>query len=792
MDNHTLKDLEFHKIIEILRGLTVSSLGADAVRRLRPVTDMETVERKVTETMELQGIITRYGDIPLHSLKDIRGPLSRVSRENCLLHGEEFLLMRDTLETVKVLREFFIEKEIGGLTGARSAKLVPLPELLQKIDKTFDREGIMKDSASKELSRIRKEIIKIREEIRKLLEKMLTRKSLAKAFSDTIITMRDGRYVLAVKREFQSLIPGIVHDESNRGFTYFIEPMESLDLNNKLSVFIKRGEEEERRILQELTELVGSHREELSAMVQELTEWDSLYAKARLGILLKSTQPGINSDGTVDLKEARHPLIEFAEDDRAVPINVTFGKGRRILVISGANAGGKTVSLKTVGLITLMLQSGMTVPVDERSNVTVFNKVLADLGDEQSIEERMSTFSAHLKRVGMILDSADSHSLVLIDEIGTGTDPVEGSALAISFLEALKTKNSHIIVTTHYPQLKAFAHTETAAENLSVEFDTASRTPTYRLLPGIPGASNALSVAESYGIPRNIVAKARTYVSEGDKGLSDLIQSLKEEREAARKEREKTEALKASMESVKKRREKLLKKIDDERNAIIEKVREDTLAIKKKFREKAKGIVSDLEEGRVRSLREAESKIEGLHRELFQEKAVKKATSYKPALGETIFLRALNEVGMVKKVGLKGAEVQTDKFTVKVGFDEIEPLPEKCSRKTLKEGRRLSQKVAATVSDSFDDISFELNLIGLRVEEAIQRTDRFIDRALLKGFERIDIIHGVGEGKLKKALQEYLDLHRGVKSFETGIVNPGVTTVWLGEKSSRKRSHVSG
>ena len=559
---------------------------------------------------------------------------------------------------------------------------------------------------------------------------------------------------------------------------------QSLDLNNKLSVLIKRGEEEERRILEELTQEVRGNLDTLNAMVIELTEWDLLYARARLGKRLNSTMPEINRDGRMALKDARHPLIEVLEKDKAVPVNIAFEDGNRILVISGANAGGKTVSLKTVGLLTLMLQSGMTVPVDDRSEMAVFDNVLVDLGDEQSIEDRMSTFSAHLKRVGMILEYADNNSLVLIDEIGTGTDPVEGSALAISFLEELKLKNSRVVVTTHYMQLKAFAHTEPIAENLSVEFDTETRRSTYRLLPGIPGASNALSVAESYGISKDIVERARTYVSEGDKGLSELIQSLKEEKEAARKEREKAEELRISIGSVKVRREKLLKKIEEERSEIIDKARKDTLAIKKKFRDKAKGIVNDLEADRIKTLREAESKIEGLHRDLFKARPLKKGEPYRPVVGENVLLTTLNKKGEVTKVGIKGAEVQTGKYKVKIGFDEIEPLKGKDAQRPFLQGKRKSQNVAVTVSDSFEDISFEINLVGLRVEEAVQRTDRFIDRAILKGFDRVDIIHGIGEGKLKKAIQEYLNTHSGVKSYETGIVNPGVTTAFLGDRAA--------
>ena len=777
MDRDSLRALEYHKILRILGELTVSGAGADAVESLTPLRDIDRVSAILSEVSELQGILESEGDIPIHGISDIRGAIERLSKDVSILFKEDLISIRDVLKVTDGLRPFFKERD-GSILREKADRLPSLKPLLKRLDETFDLDGGIRDSASKGLLRIREEASELKERIRGILERILGKRELQRAFSDRIITVREGRFVLPVRRDFQHLVNGIVHDESQSGATYYIEPMETLPLNNQLTILKRREDEEIKRILESLTQECKGYLSELEVTLHGLIDWDLLYARARLGLKIGGTLPRINAEGRLSIKGARHPLLLIYSGKRSsvVPIDVSFGEGKRILVISGANAGGKTVSLKTIGLLVLMLQTGILVPVDDRSEFCIFGNILADIGDEQSIEESMSTFSAHMRRMGEIIGLADSNTLVLIDEIGTGTDPVEGAALAVSFLETLKDRGARVVVTTHYPQVKLFAHIDGAAENLSVEFNTHTNRPTYRLISGLPGVSNAITMAESLGIPADVIERARGYLREGDKGFTEMIEHINKERERLLKEREEAEALRLRLETLKKRHEEDIRRIEESRDAIINKTMQEISRMKREFRAGLEGIINDIKGGKIRGLREAESKVEELYRDR-EVKRQKRGRSI-PEIGDIVYLPLLKEEGRVVKIGRDRVEVETDRCRVMVGMDEFE----------LRKERDLKQKVAhgygrRGLGDAFTGVdldgfsSNEINIIGTRVDDAIKAVDRFLDRALLMGLDKVYIIHGIGTGRLRDAVSAYLKGHPSVASFVTGEINEGVTTV---------------
>ena len=790
MDKDTLKDLEYNKILHILQGLCVSPLGGELALELKPLRDMDEIERRLSQVMELQEIL-KETDIPIHLLKDIRQPLKRLEKEGDTLSPADFMIISGAIETAERLKGFFKDRGGGLLCEEAEGLLVP-DSLLKSIKDTFDEEGAVKDTASSELLKRRKDAVHVKEEIRRFLAGMLERKDLGKAFADRIITVRGGRYVLAVKRDYQSAIVGIVHDESQSGSTYYIEPMESLHLNNRLTILLKRCEEEERRILEDLMQKARADLEDLNLMSKQLAWWDLLYAKARLGTTLDSVKPHINSSGRVDLRKARHPLLVLSKQDRVVPVDIKFEEGKRIIVVSGANTGGKTVSLKTLGILTLMLQSGLTIPADASSHMAVFDKVLADIGDDQSIEDKMSTFSAHMQRMAVILEQAGANCLVLIDEIGTGTDPGEGAVLALSMLECLKEKKTTVMVTTHYSDLKLFAYHDGSAENLSVEFNAKTKKPTFRLVSGIPGASNAFSIAGSYGIPLQVVKRARGYLKGGRGGLTELLEALHRDRSAVSDEKKRVKRLRSALDSLKKRKEKLLDELEGKKAKILERARSEAVKSKKEFKKRAERIIKSLQQENARGLKGVFKKLDAAENDAFGGGFKKKVVTYRPSEDEMVYLPSLKEKGVVKAVTGRYVEVQTGHFKVKLGFTEIEPLKaaDGSRAKGGRPGSGVTKKAAFETKQRETprkEMPFELKVIGLRTEDAVKEVDRFIDRTILNGLERASIIHGKGEGRLRKAIHEYLGTHPAVRSFAVEEFNHGVTTVVFGDKKEIKQ-----
>ncbi len=759
MDEHTLRDLEYDKLLEILEGLTLSPMGRDGVRRLRPITNPEEIERLLSETVELQHILSQEGDIPLHSIKDIRTMIKALEKGLSHLGPKDFLALRDTLLVSESIRTFFDGKD--GVLADKALSLPVLTSLRERIEETIDGDGTIKDDASVRLRELRQGIGDARGQARKILEGLLKKKGLERAFSERGITIRKGRYVLPVKREYQHLLPGIVHDESQSGATYYVEPMEVVAINNRITLLHKECEEEERRVLEELTSKVREEVETLKGMVEELTSWEVLYAKARLGVAFGSSRPILSRDGAIDLKGARHPLLLW-QGREVVPVDIGFGDEKRVLVISGANAGGKTVSLKTLGLLILMVQTGITIPARGDSRVALFERVLAQVGDDQSIERSMSTFSAHVERLAEMVKMAGKGSLILIDEIGAGTDPSEGASLSLAVLKALKRRGAKVVVTTHYPQLKAFAHEEGDAENLSVEFDDRTSRPTYRLVKGVPGASNALSTARAYGMPEEVVEEAASLLKGEDMGLAELISSLEEERRLLKEELERVKDLRTSLEGLERKRDEALKRLMERRRAILEETRRKAGEALRAFKRELDRALERAKEGE-----KVKREVEEAYRRTFREEPRK---GYRPVPGEMVFLPVFKEKGKVKRVEGGMAEVDTGRFRVKVPFSQLEPF----------EGEGVPQAVVSiNLRGPAVDVPMKINLIGQRVEEALKNLDSYLDKALLKGFERVEIIHGKGEGILRRAIHQYLGQHPCVVSFRLFGLNEGVTEVNL-------------
>ncbi len=780
MDDRSLKVLEFYSLLDILKSFSVSPLGQKQCMALRPTRDRTLIESRLTEVMELKEILERGEDLPLQGLKDIEPDLQRLEVEGAVLGVEEILDILNQMRLCRGLKRFFLSsKAKAPCLHERISGLSDLRALEKEILRVIHPKGEILDRASPSLSEIRHQLEAAREKAKGVLERLLHQEDLQSLFQEQLITLRNGRYVLLLKSDFKHRLEGIIHDQSHSQRSLFFEPLPVVSINNEVSILTTEEKEEEYRIREALSEKMRGEMASLRSDFEILKELDLLYSMARFSIRLRGTRPGLNEKGRIDIKKARNPLLVLQREGQVVPVDLRMGDEIKTLIISGANAGGKTVALKTLGLLILMAQSGLPIPAEEGSEVALFEEVFAVIGDEQNIEENLSTFSAHLLHVNQILEKAGMRSLVLLDELGVGTNASEGCAIAMGFLDQFRERGSTIAVTTHFDGLKAYGYLYPDVENVKVDFDEETTEPRYTLSYGSSGMSNAFLVAEKLGVSREVLERARDHREGGDQKISRTLESL--ERLKADAEEEKLQFIRMN-EEVRKERQRL--------KEILDRIRKGRLEILSRVEEKARKVAQEME-GELRAWlrRQKEKKPQDpIRRREIQEirerffPAMKRKGSSEVAsdlkIGAHVRVESLGNEGRLLRVvePSKRAEVMTDQARVIVPLSDLKVIEgEGSQEKPLPEGQQRSQEMAA-------EFPRQLNVIGLTVEDALPVVDKFIDQALYHGLEKVDIIHGVGSGRLRTAIGKYLGSHRGVKHFAPGDVlrgGRGITVVEL-------------
>ena len=787
MNKKVLKTLEYDKIIDMLVEEADSALGKDSARRLRPSSDRGEIVAMQAETSHALTRLFHHGALSFHGLTDIRPSLVPLAKGGTLGAGE-LLRIGALLEAAKRAVEFDKKDEESDFLSGRFDGLQTFPEIRREISRCILSEDEISDDASSELKRIRRAMKTTNDKIREQLS--VTVNSSGDMLRDNIVTMRNGRYCLPVKQEYKSAFQGMIHDQSSTGSTFFIEPMAIVKLNNDLAELAMKEQEEIERILASISSICAPETEGLERDVILLADLDFIFAKAKLSKKMQGSEP-IFDDNYIEIKKGRHPLIPR---DRVVPIDVTLGKDYRLLIITGPNTGGKTVSLKTVGLFTLMGQAGLHIPAFDGSHLRVFHEVYADIGDEQSIEQSLSTFSSHMTNTVSILRRADKNTLALFDELGAGTDPIEGAALAISILDNLLQRNVTAMATTHYSELKIYALSTEHVENASCEFDVESLQPTYRLLIGVPGKSNAFAISSKLGISDEIIEKAKSLVDEDSKSFEDVVTGLESTRKELEQERAKAAAYREEIERQKKKlaekneridkaKEKILRRANEEANEILQKAKDmadDSIRKYNKWMDGGKGNVSDME--RQRSAIREQLKKTGEKLATKQKGNRPKTAPGKLSIGDLVMVHSMGVKGTVMSLpNTKGkCFVQMGIMRSEVNADDLELLEEETLQNRKEQLRERSGAGKIKMMKSLH-VSSSINLIGKTVDEAIALLDKYLDDAYLAKLHQITIIHGVGTGALRNAVQAHLKKSKYIKTYRMGEYGEGGYGVTVAE-----------
>lgn len=782
MKEKTLKTLEYYKIISLLEDKAESSLGKSLVRDLKPYKEVSLIEGLQAETQEAYEIIMARGNPPLFGIKDLREYLKRVEIGGSL-SPKGLLMVSDSLRVTRALKDY-IKKDRGDREGSypiieeRISSLVSLKYLEDEINKAIISEEEISDNASPRLQSIRRQIRQKNDSIRSKLNSIIGSDTYKKHLQDNIITMREGRYVVPVRQESKSFVKGLVHDISSSGATVFVEPMAVVELNNQLKELEVSEREEIERILKELSLLVKENSDLIRLNQEALKNLDFIFAKGKLAIDQNAIRPKLNTRGYTNLKAAKHPLLKV---EKIVPIDIYIGDEFNSLIITGPNTGGKTVSLKTLGLLTLMAQSGLHIPCHQESEVGVFNKVFADIGDEQSIEQSLSTFSSHMTNIVSILEDLEENSLVLFDELGAGTDPTEGAALAMAILDNLLNRKIRTVATTHYSQLKAYALTRENVKNASVEFDIETLSPTYRLLIGVPGKSNAFEISKRLGLQDYIIDEAKKLISRENIDLEDLLQALEKDRLEAEENRAKSERYKDEALDLRRELEEERNKTKAMRDKILEKAKEEARLIYKSAKEEADFIVKDLreisaeiEKDRNKKIQESQEKLRGKLKDLEADIAdnVLNVRSNKPPknlkVGESVRVLSFNQIGTVVTEPDNNGDL-----IVQVGIMKINTNLKSLKRESGEEVEKIKSKTKKIIKNKSKSIKTEVDLRGMNLDDAFLEVDKYLDDAYIAGLKEVQIIHGKGTGVLREGIGSYLRGHRLVKSFRLGDISEG-------------------
>ena len=785
--NKSIIKLELDKVLCLLSECACSHEGKSACLNLTPTSDIEDVRYLLEQTSAAADFCARKGNPSLSGVYDLSDLLGHASRGGCL-QPKELLQIAGVLKCTRAIKEYGCDDEQSTILDELFQALSPNKHLEESIYSAIISEEEISDNASRELADIRRHIRLQTAKIRDSLQKVISSSVYAKILREPIITIRQGRYVVPVKSECKNDLPGLVHDVSSTGSTYFIEPMSAVNANNALRELETKQEQEIHRILAEFSASVAVYKEDLLRNVKLLTQLDVIFAKAKLAWKMKAILPAVNDKGLVDLKKARHPLLN---EKTAVPISVHLGKDFDSMIITGPNTGGKTVTLKTIGLLTLMAECGLHIPASDGSELSAFDSILADIGDEQSIAQSLSTFSSHMRTIVDIINQCDSRTLVLFDELGAGTDPAEGAALAISLIEYCRKMGSHIVATTHYAELKLYAMRTQGVINASCEFDVQTLQPTYRLLIGVPGKSNAFAISKKLGLPEDILKHASDLVGQNDKDFEDVLSQLEEQRQKMEQARIETEHLRKETQMIKSQseayslqlqneREKALELARREAQQIIEDARrtanaatDELKAMKKQLSEQADmhGINQRQAELR-RSLNEAESKLRAI-----QTSHQRPVPSRKIILGDTVELLKLGTKASVVAINNDGTyQLQAGILKLTAKENEIYLLEDE-KRANVKQTRPAhSGKQLNTVV-----MNSEVDLRGMDSVEAVSVMECYLDQAMRSNLPSVRVIHGKGTGILREAVRQALKKNKFVKSFRLGVYGEGEDGVTIVE-----------
>lgn len=774
--------LEFDKIRQILAGFTASKPGEELAISLQPATVLEEVARAQKETTEAREL-WQTSRVPLDGIFDLRAA-AEGARRGKVLSPEELLATGATLRAARLLRKSLGEEaeERAPVLSALAAGLTTFPQLEAALTKAIGPDGEVRDEASPVLRSLRRQAQTLQNSIRERLDALTRSGETQKYLQEALVTIRNGRYVLPVKQEFRQYIPGIVHDQSASGATLFIEPMAVVELNNKLRRVEAEIKEEIERILTELSRQVGEAAAGILANQEILARLDLAFAKARYSLSIGGAEPVLNTRGFIRLLQARHPLLE----GEVVPIDLELGGDFHVLIITGPNTGGKTVSLKTTGLLTLMAQAGLHIPARSGSEMAVFTGIYSDIGDEQSIEQSLSTFSSHMSNIVPIMEAAqDQNSLVLLDELGAGTDPAEGAALATAILKTLHSRGVRTVATTHYSELKIFAYNTPGVENASVDFDPRTLRPTYRLLTGVPGQSNAFVIAARLGLEKAIIEEAQQLVAPGTRNLEELLGQIAEEKRELEAEREKTARLRLALEKKEKEYTEKLGRFEGERASLLREAREEARNLIRETRREMENLLRRLREAAPEDqseiANEARRQLAGRLAEIPEEAGlfVGGGSPGEILPGKTVRLPHLEQEGVVLEVKNGQAQVQVEGglrvWVPCAGLAEVSRAPERQGRGEKGGIKRSAVSKSATISSRLD-------LRGMNVEEALETVDKYLDEAFLAGLPSAVLIHGKGTGALRSAVTQFLSEHPQVKSYRLGGIGEGglgVTVVEL-------------
>ncbi|WP_257820346.1 endonuclease MutS2 [Salipaludibacillus agaradhaerens] len=786
MINKVSRILEYDKMKKQLIEFASSSLGKQRVKELLPLFDFESIKEAQARTQEGAKVIRLKGQAPLGGLRDIRESLKR-AKIGGLLSEHELLDISSTIYSSRRFKRFvetLVEEGVDIKILPELVKdIVLLAELEKDINQAIDENGGVLDSASPALRSIRQQIRSYESGIRSKLESITRSSSGRKMLSDAIITIRNDRYVIPVKAEYRGHFGGMVHDQSASGATLFVEPESVVQMNNQLRESRMKEDQEIQRILHVLSGQVSLEVDALTMNVSVMTEVDFMFAKALYSHSIKAIEPKLNTEGFIKMDKARHPLIP---EDEIVPIDIELGGEFSSLVITGPNTGGKTVTLKTVGLLTLMVQSGLHIPCEEGSEAAIFQKIFADIGDEQSIEQSLSTFSSHMTNIVNIMEEVDFQSLVLFDELGAGTDPTEGAALAISILDRVYSVGAKVIATTHYSELKGYAYNREGVKNASVEFDVDTLRPTYRLLIGVPGRSNAFAISRRLGLSDQIIDEAKNHITADSNKMENMISSLEDSRKLAEKEMEEAERLRKEAEQIHHELAQEMEKLEEEKQKVLQSAENKAADSIKKAKEEADQIIEELREIQKNNpavkdheLIDAKKRLEMAEPSLTAQKKKSVPVKHKPDVdklmpGDEVKVISFDQKGhIVDKVNDKEYYVQLGMMKMKVRKEDL---------LYINRPKAVETKPLATVRGREAHVKTELDLRGERYENAMLEVEKYLDDAVLAGYHQVSIIHGKGTGALRKGVQELLKNHRNVQETRLGTQGEGgsgVTVVLL-------------
>lgn len=783
MQEKILKTLEFDKIKQLLIEHASSTLGEKRIKELKPSSSFTEVVTMQEETDEAAQVLRLKGNVPLSGIYDIRPHIKRAAIGG-ILNPIELMQIASTMyvgRTIKRFIEGLIDEEMDlPILAEKAEQIAVLTSLEHQIKNAIDDNGDVLDSASETLRHIRQGLRANERRIREKLEGLIRSRNAAKMLSDAIITIRNDRYVIPVKQEYRSNYGGIVHDQSSSGQTLFIEPQSIVDLNNQLREWHMKEQQEIERILSELSSAVAEVVDDLTIMLERLADLDFIFAKALYGRAMKGSKPTMNQNGIIRLFKARHPLLPI---DKVVANDISLGKDYTSIVITGPNTGGKTITLKTIGLCTLMAQAGLQIPALDGSELAVFTDVFADIGDEQSIEQSLSTFSSHMVNIVEILKHVNHESLVLFDELGAGTDPQEGAALAISILDEVYQRGARVVATTHYPELKAYGYNREGVVNASVEFDVETLKPTYRLLIGVPGRSNAFEISRRLGLANNIIEHAKSYVGADTNQVENMIVALEKAKREAEKEQQEARELVKEAEKMHRDIQKRMMEFYEHRDQLYAKAEEKAAKVVDAAKEKADEIIRDLRNMQMNTranvkeheLIDAKKRLEEAapHLDKTRKQLASQKRQHTFTAGDEVKVISFNQKGtLLEKVGDHEWQVQMGIMKMKVKESDLE---------FVQSQQKVVTKPLATVKGKDYHVSLELDLRGERYEDALSKVEKYIDDALLAGYPRVSIIHGKGTGALRSGVQEYLKHHRSVKRIRLGDAGEGGSGVTIVE-----------